>query len=195
MVIRIALLGGLSATFGSGVPLNLPTRKSRALLAVLAVPPGVAHSRDKLASLLWGGTTDERARNSLRQCIFALRRALGEGAEGLLGHEADSLRLDPDAVQVDVATFERLVHESTPDGLERAASLFRGDFLEGFGLSEPGFDEWMAGERERLRELAVGGLHRLLLLQAGAGAGQEAIRTATRLLRDSTPSKSPFTGR
>ena len=183
MAIRLSLLGGFTATSESGAALDLPTRKSRALLAYLAVPLGALHSRDTLASLLWGGTTDERARNSLRQSLFALRRALGEESGDLLDQQGDSLRLDPRSVEVDVATFERMAGESTRDALGRAAGLFRGELLEGFGLSEPGFDEWVAGERDRLREIAVDAFHRLLTLQAGAGAGQDAIRTAIRLLR------------
>jgi hypothetical protein len=39
--------------------------------------PGQAHPRDKLAALLWGGIRDDSARASLRQALFAVRKADG----------------------------------------------------------------------------------------------------------------------
>jgi DNA-binding SARP family transcriptional activator len=54
----VTLLGGFRARLESGIPLALPTRKAQALPAYLAVPPGSAHPRDKLASLLWGNAVE-----------------------------------------------------------------------------------------------------------------------------------------
>ncbi len=152
------------------------------MLAYLALPPGVPHSRDTLAALLWGHTTDARARNSLRQCVFGMRRVLHASRGEILIQEGETLRLDPDAVDVDVVDLARCVAQGTRAALEEAGNLYVGDLLEGFGLAEPAFEEWLAGERNRVRELALDGLGRLLVLQAGAGAGQEAIHTGIRLL-------------
>jgi DNA-binding SARP family transcriptional activator len=60
--LTLQLLGGFAIRPGSGQGLSLGTRKAQALIAYLAVPPGRAHTRDKLASLLWGDTGDEQAR-------------------------------------------------------------------------------------------------------------------------------------
>ena len=65
--------------------------------------------------------------------------------------EGPTLALNPAAVDVDVATFERRVAEGTPEGLEQAAALYQGDLLSGFSLSEALFEEWLMAERERLR--------------------------------------------
>jgi DNA-binding SARP family transcriptional activator len=54
--------------------------KAQALLAYLAMAPGRRHPRDKLATLLWPGTSDEQVRQSLRQVLVTLRRALGTHA-------------------------------------------------------------------------------------------------------------------
>src|SRR5215470_5516207 len=72
--LRLQLLGGFSLGLGAGRSVNPGARKARALLAYLALPAGRTHSRDKLASLLWGDTGDEQARQSLRQTLVALRR-------------------------------------------------------------------------------------------------------------------------
>src|SRR5438477_159129 len=79
-----------------GSVLTLPTRKSQALLAYLALPPGRAHPRDELAALLWGGIRDESARLSLRQALFGIRRVIGEIAP--VRQDGDALALDPAAV-------------------------------------------------------------------------------------------------
>src|SRR5581483_2126335 len=74
--LSLTLLGGFQARLASGRVLSLRTKKAQALLAYLAARPGRAHPRAKLAALLWGEAGDEQARSSLRQTLFALRKAL-----------------------------------------------------------------------------------------------------------------------
>jgi DNA-binding SARP family transcriptional activator len=177
----LTLLGGFQARLDSGTPLALPTRKAQALLAYLAIPCGQVHPRDKLAALLWGGIREESARASLRQALFAVRRTLGQ-AKGILKQEGDALVLDPEAVDVDAVAFERAVAHGTPEALKQAVGLFRGDFLSGFTVSEEPFEEWLLGERERLRELALEGFAKLLAHQRTTDARGAAIQTALKLL-------------
>ena len=51
--------------------------KALALLAYLVLEPGI-HSREELAGLLWGESTDDEARASLRQALKLLRGHLGK---------------------------------------------------------------------------------------------------------------------
>jgi len=83
---------------------------------------------------------------------------------------------------VDVAEFERLLASGTPEALERASTLYRGDLLMGFVVDEPLFEEWLVAERERLRELALEAFARLLAQQRKAGAKEAALRTGLKLL-------------
>src|SRR5437867_4212242 len=110
--LHLILLGGFQARTDAGPAVALPTRKAQALLAYLALPPGRAHPRDKLAALLWGDTAEEQARASLRQALFALRKALPAGA---LVSEGETLALDPAAVEVDAVALERRVAAGTPE--------------------------------------------------------------------------------
>ena len=50
-----------------------PGRKERALLALLAMPPGEPRSRDRLCGLLWGDRGDKQAHDSLKQAVHRLR--------------------------------------------------------------------------------------------------------------------------
>src|SRR5689334_16054916 len=60
--LELKLLGGFEAHLQGGAALVLPTRKTQALLAYLALPPGRSHPRDKLATLLWGDMQNAQAR-------------------------------------------------------------------------------------------------------------------------------------
>lgn len=183
--VQICLLGEFETRADDRpIRLRLP-RKAFGMLTFLAARPGQAHSRDKLARLLWGDGTGAQAHHSLRQALMSLRRALaGAGLPALIVAEGDTLAFDPTHAEVDLAEFERRVAQGGWKGLEQSAALYRGDFLEGFSLDEVAFEEWSAGERERLRELAVETLARLVqhyLHRPGAVAA--AIHSALRLLR------------
>ena len=56
---------------------------------------------------------------------------------------------------MDVLRFEELARKQTPAALEQAATLYRGDLLDGFVVDEEPFEQWLVQERERLRELAL----------------------------------------
>jgi DNA-binding SARP family transcriptional activator len=177
--LHLALLGGFEARLASGRQLRLPKTKAKALLAFLALHPRQMFARDKLAALLWPEFRDEDARHSLRQTLFTLRKSVRPLD---LAVDDDSLTLRPSFVAVDVAIFERLVAKGTPAALAEATPLYRGDLLEGLRVSEPPFEDWLVGERQRLRELALEVLRKLLAHETEAGRTADAIRTATRLL-------------
>src|SRR5262245_51124845 len=144
-LLSLQLFGGFRAWLRPGRLVRLPTRKAEALVAYLAVPPGLVHARDKLASLLWGERSEAQARASLRQTLTRVRRAVGAGERECLRVEANGIALDADAVGVDVAAFERAVADASPARLAEAAALYRGDLLAGLALDEPAFEDWLLG--------------------------------------------------
>lgn len=171
VALKISLMGPLRVV-REGRVLDLQGRKAQALLAYLALPPGRRHARVHLAALLWGGMGDEQARHNLRQCLSVLRRALGDRA---ITSEGDRVYLDADAVEVDVATLERVDWDG-------AAGFGDGDLLEGLSVGEEAFDDWLADHRARLRALLCDRLGRLATARAAAGVVDDAIETARRLL-------------
>jgi DNA-binding SARP family transcriptional activator len=179
--LKLALLGGFEAASSSGA-ISLPTKKTRALLAYCALRPGEVHQREKLATLLWGDTVEANARNSLRQALFLLRGALKQARSAAFRIDGDTVTADPQAIDVDVFRFEQLVAKRTPVALEQAALLYRGDLLDGFVIDEEPFEQWLIHERERLRELALDALARLLRHQNSLEATDAATQTARRLL-------------
>ena len=182
MRLRLTLLGGFQASLAPAPAIAVPRRRAQGLLAYLGVHLGQPQPRDKLGTLLWPETDDQRSRQSLRQILTFLRGRLGEAAPALLRLEREGVALDPAAVDVDVARFEGLVAAGSMADLERAADLYGGDLLEGLRpISEP-FEEWLMAERERLRELAIDAMSRLLDDQRRSEEHGRIVRTAGRLL-------------
>src|SRR5215510_1032700 len=175
--LTLSLLGGFQARLDLDPPLLLPA-KAQALLAYLAIRPGQTHPRGKLAALLWGGTDEEHARSSLRHTLFDIRQVVRGVSPDPLVTNGKAVALRSDALDVDVLTLERLIAEGTPAALEQAAVLYQGDLLEGLSVEEPPFEEWLVAERERLREVALEALARLLAHQSKSQATERAIQTA-----------------
>src|SRR5262245_34697085 len=178
--LSLTLFGGFRALLDNDQALGIGIKKSQALLAYLAVPLGQAHPRDKLATLLWGDMRDAQARAGLRQTLFTLRKILGDPEP--LRLVGETVALEPTLVAVDVGTFEQRVALGTRDALGEAAAIYQGDLLEGLTLQERPFEDWLIAERVRLRELALEALARLLVQHRDAGALDEAVRTALRLV-------------
>ena len=91
--LKLALLGGFQAQLDAGPALLLPTRKTEALLAYLALPLGQAHPREKLASRL--NMPDAQARGNLRNALSRIRKALPRTARPGLVLDGRSVALNP----------------------------------------------------------------------------------------------------
>jgi DNA-binding SARP family transcriptional activator len=181
-LLRLTLLGGFQARRPSGEPIALPSKKARALISYLALHPGQAQERDKLATLLWGDAPADRARHSLRQVLVTLRHAVPGSTPQLLVEEAESVAVGLHATEVDVDAFRRLASMGTLAALEQAATLYQGDFLEGLDVGESPFEDWLLSEREVLRETAVELFAKLLAHHSSAENLDAAIQAGVRLL-------------
>lgn len=118
--------------------------KPLALLIFIALSPGRRASRESLIDLLWTDVGLDRARNSLRQSLFQLRRVTGEDA--IVGTEELMLAR---AIAVDRDEFL-----SALDGgdIQGAIDVYAGTFLPTFGVpGGAGFEQWADLERDRLQ--------------------------------------------
>jgi tetratricopeptide (TPR) repeat protein len=84
---------------------------------------------------------------------------------------------------VDALRFQRLAGERGPEAWQEAVDCYRGDLLEGLTLSAPLFEEWLLSERERLREIGVDTLARLLAFQTTSADRPDALEAAARTAR------------
>jgi len=179
-VLEIRLLGAFQHADGShdGLP-----RKARALLAYLVMNPGRAIPRDQLADLLWSTSGSEQARQSLRQSLATVRRALGTGLQGLIATvDRDALCASPDAADVDARRFEALAQSTSIADLAAADELYRGPFLTDFDVPSEPFMTWAEVERARFESIASGVLRRLAVALADSGNHEGAVTAAQRLI-------------
>ena len=177
--LRLKLLGVFDARLPDGRVAELSTRKVQALLAFLACRPGEAYARDRLASMFWGDSDDRAARHSLRQALASLRRSLPAGALPETGR--GNVGIEPAVLDVDVVTFEQLGDEDTAAGLAAALPLYRGPLLDGFGLREEPFEDWLVQERSRLHGRAVAMSLRLAEVTPDEKLADASLRRALEL--------------
>ena len=103
MSVRLYLFGALRIE-SDAQTIHLPTRKLEALLAYLVLHSQTTHTREKLATLCWGDSTDAQARASLRNALPVLRRTLGNE---LFSIDRETVQLNPAApLWVDVLAFQ-----------------------------------------------------------------------------------------
>lgn len=148
------MLGRLRFEVG-GKELRLNNRKSRALLAYLALSEKGEETRERLIGMLWSETEEARARASLRQALYEINSAL-EGA-GLAPITASklSVALTGVSVQVDLMSVLETAREETvhPLLLEREHPIE--ELLVEYEGVDPAFRVWLLAKRQALHDRLV----------------------------------------
>jgi DNA-binding SARP family transcriptional activator/TolB-like protein len=175
VVVRLRLIGQMEAWTVTSENVLPPGRKTRALLAAIALSAPRPALRGRLAELLWSRRPEEQARASLRQEIHRLLEALSPAKSDILVVTRDQLSLRSGAVWVDV---EEVMRATTTQ--PASLSLLDGDLLEDLDGIDPTFDAWLNTERERLRDRARNVAEALLKEQLEPEA---TIPAAQRLLQ------------
>ncbi len=172
--------------------------KARLLLAYLAIESGQPHRRESLAGLFWPESPEKRARQSLSQVLYNLRRLLCQEGDGdcLEVSAKDVCFHQRDGVRVDVSSFLTLIKEidghmhpaawacrSCQENLTKAAGLARGELLAGFSLPEAeSFEAWLFDQREYLNGKVLKVLDELVRSHLKRGNLSEALGYAERLV-------------
>lgn len=179
---KISVFGGGRVQAACGQTIPFSGQKDQALPGFLAVSPGVNYSREKLAAMLWSDSGDRQARDSLKQALLRLRRSLDPFGKELLVTDRQSVMLASDSVRVDVVLFEDLMRDQVPESIERAASLYSGDLLDGIQVRDATFEDWLELERQRLRTLATSAWTDFMKQSFNRGQHKRAVGAARQLL-------------
>ena len=174
----IRLLGSTELEDASG-RVNLRGKKQLALLGYLATTAPKRHAREKLAALFWGGYSDGKARQSLRQALVDVRSILP--ADAVVGSD-DTLSISVERVRCDVVEFERLANDGSSPALAEAAALYRGPLLADLSVNAEEWADWLEAERQRLQDIAVDVLVRHAENELKTGRTAEALAAAKRAI-------------
>ncbi len=189
MTLRIKLFGSLELE-RDGRPLpRFASRKSGELFAYLALNRKAPHTREHLAGVFWGDSSEERARHTLNTTLWRINRVLEPPQ--CAASERGYLRVSPQhigfnaasGVWLDVAEFETRcelaehTEASTKYALyAQAVNLYRADVLADC------YEDWCIVERERLQGLYVRALAQLMSFHSSNAEYDLAIDCARRIL-------------
>ena len=177
-VLKLQLLGGFKALADTGQEIAIQARKSRALLAILALSPSGSVSRERLAAFLWSDRGEDQARSSLRQTLTVLRKELAVAGPSVLVADDQRVELARGSVEIDVVSIVSLSRATDAPSLRRAIDLYQGELLADVSVNDPAFEQWLATERSRIRDLVTSVFDRLLTLEPAA----ERVALAKRLV-------------
>jgi DNA-binding SARP family transcriptional activator len=161
---RLTLLGAFDLQVG-GESIPLPMNGQRVL--VFLALHGRSLLRPFVAGSLWLDSSEDRAAGSLRSALWRLNRR-----HRFIEANGERLQLSPDvAVDVDAAAAQarRLLDPDEPDCPSVDGLLLTRDLLPDW------YDDWVAVERERFRQLRVHALERLCDRLVEANRFGEAI--------------------
>ncbi len=186
--LHIRLLGNFRMINGEEPVVGINTPRLQSLLAYLILHRDAPQLRQRLAFLYWPDSSETQARNNLRQMLHGLRLAL-PFFDAMLYADTQVVQWRPDAsISLDVADFEQALaladeaekqadHAARRAALEHAISHYSADLLPSC------YDDWIALEREQLRQRHLHALDQLIALLEDAQEDVAAIGYARRLIR------------
>jgi TolB-like protein/DNA-binding SARP family transcriptional activator len=168
---RLVLLGGAALEGPQGrLDGRVAQPRSLALLALLALAPGGAITREKLIGYLWPEVDRQQGRHLLSNALYIVRRALADDA--IIG-SAELLHLNTSRISGDVLDLTEALGRGD---LEAAGQLYAGPLLDGFYLSDaPEFERWLDLQRERLERSYATALERVAIEKERSGDSSGAV--------------------
>ncbi len=170
--LRITMLGRMDVRALTGESLLPRSRKTRGVLAILALESPALVSRQRIADLLWSRRGEDQARGSLRQALHELQESLGPAARGLIIANRETVALNPDGVWTDARALP-LMARDRPEAL----NLLQAELLSDLDGLDAAFDAWLIEQRRRLRDAALEAASaRLSATSTAESRAQEARR-------------------
>lgn len=175
--LSINLLGKFSLRVNDR-DIELLSRKTRALIAYLALAETQEESRERLVGLLWSESSEEKARASLRQALHEIRTSLQ--AAGFDGFRTDKLAvaLDRSSIRVDIVEVLAAAANGSPHPRMLERQNIINDVLGELESSDPVFQTWVLAKRQTIGDQLIRQLENALRGQAGITAAGRDLAAA-----------------
>src|SRR5262249_23666973 len=161
------------------------------LFCYLMIHRAPLHQREHLAEMLWCDSPKSTAMKNLRQTLWQLQRKFVSQQNGssyqLFSSDSEWLSLHPDLeMWTDVREFEKAseclrgpseLNDACAQILQHAVQLYQGDLLEGW------YQDWCLYERERLQNLYLSILNKLISYCEKHKEYEAGIRYGERMLK------------
>jgi DNA-binding SARP family transcriptional activator len=178
MSLTIRLFGHLEVTHNSTPIARRLEPRAQRLLVYLLTHLEARLTRETVAFILWPDNLEKEALGRFRRALNELRAALPHTpqVEWIIAAR-NELRWNSRAPYwLDIEEFEKRVRQVSPAGLHDAVALYRGDLLPEMD------DEWLAVEREHLRQMQIDALHQLVSHHRALSEYQAAVDLAQQIL-------------
>ena len=179
----VQVLGGVSCALADGTPVKLIGKRSRELVAALALGGAEPVPRDQISGRLWPDCTARNARKALNTELWRFRRALrdaGADPDQWIAPDPEMLALARDGgPRIDLADLLEQAENNAP-AIEGSAviSLYPGPFAAGLD------GEWIEAERRRLQSVFSNLLRRTAEAWLQSDRLSDAITVTEALVRD-----------
>lgn len=195
MLAQVRLLGPVQLELELGVE-QIPSRRSRTLLALLAIHAGRTVSLTTLIDELWPKGATSGSRNACHAAMSRLRRLLGPEYRHLIETQSSGYRLNLAPTQVDIYQFSNTVREARTlsadlpmqavDLIDSVDRLWRGPALDDVDSTPI-----LKAERDRLADLRLSSLELRGGCLLAAGRNSSVIES-TRALSELYPGRERF---
>lgn len=191
--LKICLFGKFSLLHNHGELECLQSAKAKELFCYLLLHRDRPHSREVLASLLWGDCTTPQSKKYFRQTLWQLQQSFQNlspsGPIRPLRVHGEYVQMDAEAeLWLDIAVFERAfapvrgisaeqLGNHQAQVLQDAVVLYKGDLLEGW------FQDWCLYHRERLQSMYLAMLDKLTAYCEFHREYEKGLSFGERLLR------------
>jgi DNA-binding SARP family transcriptional activator len=167
-MLRLRTLGGLAIFQDQNPIAGAGARRLTLALLALAASSSGGIGYEHLLAFLWPEFDSRRARNNLKQVVFASRESFGS----VFMRTPVGLRLDPSLISVDLWDFE---HALRSGAAEETVVTYGGPFLDGFHVPDHAeLERWVETQRARITLQYEEALQRLAIASEVAGDHESA---------------------
>lgn len=190
-MLKIRLFGPGQIYYSNQLLSGFPNQQCYLLLYYLLLNRHKTNYREQLAALFWPDYPTDTTRKYLRNTLWRLKnllRSVGALPDQHLVIDGETVTLvNSEATWSDVNEFEttitrykeisgEMLTTGQATALENALSLYKGDLLEGV------YVEWCLHDRERLRQIYLDGLNKLMTYYETTGELERSVAFGQRIL-------------
>ncbi len=192
-MLSVHLFGEFRVLYDNQPLSGFEVRKVQELFCYVLLHRDRSHTREMLSAMLWGDTSPSQSKANLRKTLWQLQAALNQGSQHgapiALLMEGERVYFNSEAdLWLDVRALEeaytiargqpgeRMSH-SCAEAVEHALQMYRGELLDGW------YQEWCLYERERLHQMYVALLDKMMAYSLAHRNYEHGVHLAACVLR------------